>query len=184
MSAGCAACSDPCVPAATEVEAPTYCSVPRDFAVTNEWEIVLDPNVPASRAEAVRGALVDWQNAVPCGLGFYFVTGPTTWFADEKLPAPGTIEVRMEADLPDGATGWANSFTNGGSRIAFKIGADDADLPRVARHELGHAFHLPHDDGPAPSLMNGFVGRYRDIQSRDVEAYAAIWCRGAIIPPI
>ena len=149
---------------------------PRSLDYAKVWTVVFDTNVPSWRADVVRSALAEWQTAAPCGVSFVVTTGATLPDVLGVWPAPGTIEVRMEAELEDGkSTGIGFWYPNGGSRITFQIGASDADFPRVARHELGHAFHLPHNDA-APSLMSGTTDTCRTIQPADVATYAAVWC--------
>lgn len=162
-------------------------ATPRPFVTdtTLSWRIVIDPNVPAWRAEVTRQALRDWERSVSCPVSFEVVRGPTTavdyMSSTPAPPAPpsGTIEIRMVHELPDQATGWAEWFGDSagrlGARLAFRDADNAADFRRVARHELGHAFWLPHND-EEPSLMRSTGCDHAEIMPADVRTFDALWC--------
>ncbi len=175
-----------CAAPASESEAPAVQTVGTSAEVpTTEiarvWTIVVDPAVPPPLVEALRSALRDWQAAVSCGFSFDVVYGQTRGFDEYPLPAAGTIEFRTSDVLPAATAsgkvlGYGETYPRFGSRVEvlptiLDLGALAA---HVLRHELGHAFGLPHDD-LEPSEM-GTASKWRSLQAADVENYGQIWC--------
>lgn len=149
---------------------------PARSVIVTAWLVRLDPNVPNWEANAIRAAGDDWLvNVDPvCPMSLAFET------AETGAPPYGRIDVRMGdpaviSGNPE-AIGW--TWTDdpwSGTTITLKPDIDHADFGRVARHELGHALNLPHDDGgPGVMMSAGFV---ETVTSRDAASYAAMWCR-------
>lgn len=139
------------------------------------WHFVLDTQMDAASAELVTAAIEDWRAALPCEATITVARGLV---ALGPLPAHGTIEAMvgpLPASAAEGSTATCTAsapITARGARTVFLPELDGkAALRRAARHEIGHAFGLPH----APSGAMREV-EPEELSASDVEAYAARWC--------
>jgi hypothetical protein len=153
---------------------------PVPLTIEAPWLVVLDPNVGPLETAQIRSALTSWHDRIPCSTEFSISVGETV--PDDRLPLHfRTIDVRMgDPTIPSRdpiAAAWTNwdERDGQGALIVFGTLGGDPDFARVARHELGHAFWLQHDDSE-PSIMQArqpFVG---DVTEADGRNYAQKWC--------
>lgn len=69
--------------------------------------------------------------------------------------------------------GWAAWGT--GAVIAFKQDLDIKLFYAVALHEIGHALHLVHYDGPNKSIMDPYLENGFDISCQDIRDFCVLW---------
>lgn len=164
-----------------EATADTRLQVGGMTAPVPAWHVIVDPNVPDSRVSVIRSALEEWAAIVPCTFVFEISRAevPAYELGKPDVPPPAfmTMTIRMYDSLPMAngveATGWGESYPDAGSRIGFTVRGSRGDFPRVARHELGHAFHVPHLEGCDSVMSNCGPAKLTRV---DATAYAAVWC--------
>lgn len=143
-----------------------------DPAYSKVWKIVIDSRTDESNRQEILLALDAWKAVIPCPTVFDISVEPVT----DELPPAGTISVRL-ANFVDpntvGYTYWESGVTGARILLLPKVEVGD-DYQRVVRHELGHAFELPHQT--VPSIMLDPPTRDDHIHPVDIRSYAARWC--------
>lgn len=162
-------------PAESDVDVTVSIALPARNEVAIAWTVVLDSNVPEWEEDVLRKAAQAWQAKAPCATVIEVERGTVARGADDALPGAFRIEVTMGSPPAPGAVGWAKTRPGEGARIILLPNVtevDRADFPRVAQHELGHAFGLDHGGYvmAEPSIAHARVN------DEDAKLYAARWC--------
>ena len=156
--------------AGSELEAPK-------LATGFQWHVIVDPGVPEFEAAEIEHALEAWKAVIPCGFDWTLERAAVgSW--DDVLPA-GTLAIKMgEPPQGNGAVGQTlrpapPNFFLEGATIVLQPNYRCDDFPRVAQHELGHGFGLPHAPGGV-MVDPGVVGAR--VNATDAAVYASHWC--------